>query len=375
MSVTHSLVCRVTPDKKQRKGRSRCPQSERKPETFWKKRFQKLCYTGIGDKFLGWKLGAYEVQDDGTEELVSGDHPIYLDWSKRRCHPHDDYRETRRHFKGLLHGICRDQGETHLPGIAVEHDRHSGHVHVEDHVSSLKRIWGLLTGSYASFQWLTEINLFNGSTRFWGFENRLPIPVDRATEIGNEIRKTLERMGIKHECFPSTNCAAVMLPLRPDKLYLTDQGVIESCTEFYSWNGHAASWETIEDQVRRACANVADVEEVLEPPLKPVPPIPVTTDKPFRPRMSMADINREPNALTRTMEVSRRLIRAKGSHITVQELEEAYRGCHSGAWEGNAKRKHRLAWVVSRVNSTFDPSRLATKKGDHVSHEEILQMM
>jgi hypothetical protein len=345
-------------------------QSKKSPLVKAQERLQWLCYFGVGEKYLGECQAEYELQDDGSEACTQGFEPRRWRWDKRKAHPHDQYKEIREHRlncrnvrKNGLRGVCRDVGETHVPFIKLDGDRHSAQISVPDHLREAVALYSEAK-RHPLCSWLSEVNPNDGSVSFFGFIGRRPIPEDKAKQEANSLKERLEQRGVKVEVFPSTNCPQARLPWRPDKVYILGNKVYQPgddqlLLDFWTWDGSLPSWTVIKGEILKACANLPYVAPSLEPVIETVEEPVVTEQISLRkPPRSIQELKNEPNAFIRKSELCRIMLRQTGGKLSLDEFEKAYReyGLFSAPWT-NPKRRRELASVLAFTKQGFAPEK------------------
>jgi hypothetical protein len=113
--------------------------------------------------------------------------------------------------------------------IAPELDRHSGEVPGEYHVVMAIKTGQVLTRRFPYLRFAPEINVRNGSVRFFGW---LPdyLPTKQAEGVAEEVRSVLQQELPEYdfsrmEIYPSSS-PQIFAPLRADKITVTGTGVL-----------------------------------------------------------------------------------------------------------------------------------------------------
>jgi hypothetical protein len=99
-------------------------------------------FHGCATSYLGWRFPVRLVLDDGTEKIVepAGPRiwPTPIDEKRIRWNP------VFEHLKGLPRGVCRGRGETFLPFVAVDLDRHDGNAPARPHIEAVLKAGRIL---------------------------------------------------------------------------------------------------------------------------------------------------------------------------------------------------------------------------------------
>ena len=224
-----------------------------------------LCFFGVGHTFLGEAVSNRCVlQEDGSESIVSHVHPER--WQYRPPHPHDKYRDIRSHQKGILRGVCRDVGESHLGFIKTDGDRHDPSKSLAKHLREAAHHHSIAK-QRPFLKWIVGINPKNGSFAYFGFLDKQPIPEATAKRLGNEILRDFEARGLRPEVFPSENSPQVRLPFRPDQIYLIGDEIasgLEAMQKFWEWDGRLPSWAKIKAEITKAYAALPYVAQRMK---------------------------------------------------------------------------------------------------------------
>jgi len=190
---------------------------------------QAFFFCGQKKKFLGWHVPDRLLQSDGSLKPLGTPSP--------RCWavPEDRRRWSPllEHLKGSYRGVVatEESGCTSVPFITLDPDRHHG----EDphlHISNVFRLGRLCQKLFPQLKWLVEVNLNNGSTKFFGFWRR-PIPIAQARAMAAQLYERAKEIcgNPKIEAFPY-NCQQVMLPCRTDKMTIINSGGLPKCERY-----------------------------------------------------------------------------------------------------------------------------------------------
>jgi len=119
--------------------------------------------------------------------------------------------------------------------IAVDCDRHSGSVPAHDHMVKSLKIGQVLTKRFPHLRFAPEINLKNGSVKFFGWLGDF-MPVPLAEQIGEQVRKALQQDLPEYdfdrlEIFPS-NSPQIFAPLRADKTTIINTGPVHKVQKY-----------------------------------------------------------------------------------------------------------------------------------------------
>jgi hypothetical protein len=332
-------------------------------------RFQHLCFHGVGHTFLGEKVSnKLFLKDDGTEGIVSTVKPER--WQYRPPHPHDQYRDVRSHQKGMLRGICRGVGETHIGFIKTDGDRHSPSKTLKAHLREAI-LHHAISRQRPFLKWVVGINPNNGSFAYFGFLDKQPIPEATGKKLGNEILGDFKSHGMKPEVFPSTNSAQVRLPFRPDQIYLIGDEVasgLDAIQTFWEWDGHTAPWSNIKAEIATAYAALPYVQpapavEKPEPVRIKSKPVTKKNTVTIKDSQSVEELRQEPDARRRQLHFGLYLSHVLKRVPTVDELEQAIfdQKMYSEPWD-NPARRDRLESIVNFIAQDFDRAKLKPSK-------------
>lgn len=348
--------------------------------------------------------------------------PRWWDFETRFL-PNYLHEHLRGDFRGLVHSV----GEWLVPCIVPDLDRHSGVISAKDHIRNCLKAHVLLTKKYNNYLWLPEVNPKNGSTKFFGFNRDMtPIPIKVAQDIGAEIDKVFLVIGVgKREIFPLKSMRAVLLPLRLDKLSLTDKGIMPKCIKkkktcrvehtyypefgysmpdyipcteeyetysslgFIKWlqRGEQCSTEYLHEVLKECCANCPDViiEDVVQPATTALPivgrlttPNNISVGK--RPtdminlktltgekiiHTSITDeLRYEPNSLTRQLYASLIFCRRQTRVVNLDEALQFIRTekLYTGDWsDRESKRRGRVQVILNFIAQTFEEEKCCHK--------------
>lgn len=173
---------------------------------------------------------------------------ISLD-NPRLRNPINVLQPLKNTLRGIRHfGIVKNADSKTIPWLAGDVDRHSYDISPEEH------LW-LCEIVYDEFSKLTdyffhlEVNRKNGSAKFFAFHKEISsIPVKVAESVGDQIQKRIyERSGKWIEVFGSSVDHRCMLPLNPEKIYLTDSGQLDKCEKYYYGNCYKTEWGWFSD--------------------------------------------------------------------------------------------------------------------------------
>lgn len=333
---------------------------------------QEFCFLGQKRRFLGWQLPEMFVQRDGSLKVMGKPSPRC--WSV----PEDRkwWSPLLNHLRGSYRGVVatEDSGCTSVPFIALDPDRHHG----EDphlHITNVMRLGRECQKLFPQLKWLVEVNLNNGSTKFFGFWHR-PIPIERARVMASQLYERAKEIcgNPKIETFPH-NCQQVMLPCRTDKITIIDCGELPKC-ERYKMGSEGREYYTTYSMVElsnwikegtnyhemallRVLKDVCHLDVVKA--TKPAPLPKVDSEKPSfeGPRIvtaSLEDIRQIGCGFTRKRVFVQWLSRQLKRVPTLQEALESYRAneIYNGDWEtGLSQRIQDFRRVLSFVEQTF----------------------
>ena len=350
---------------------------------------QKLLYFGVGQKFLGFQFVDEELQDDGSWKKLGKDG--FRHWNVpteevllRRWHPVHD------HLKGLHRGVVAI-GNSHVPFVTADFDRHISSVDARDHVWRSLKAGRLLRKHFPQFCWVAEVNPRNGSMKYFGF-GYVPIPISQAQEIAKQIHEMLLKNdcgAVNHrgkrdlEVFPH-NCVQVGLPMRTDKVTVVSSGVLARCirkkrlekggplVKFETYSALSFLREikqrgcfdedTLFRELKKACTNLPFVPATeMSAPQVPVHSThsevaPVASSVP----RAKGDYRDESNSYKRQQDALLELCQRLQRVATVEEglhFIQANR-LFSGEWsENESDRKSRVKGLLKRIARTFDPSK------------------
>lgn len=370
---------------------------------------RRLFFVGTGKKFLGYSFETETDVASGKTKDLSGSRYWNVPEDLRRWSP------LREHLSGQHRGVVRskthdqfgrgDLGETHVPFVTVDEDRHDGTVLAQCHTADAVKTFDLLVREFGNLKWLVEINPQNGSIKFFGFKNG-PIPLFEAKELGRQIFNRLRDEGIGgREVFPH-NSPAVLLPMRIDKTTIVDTGVLPRCegyryaylpgtTEkrriyhsgydieaFARWfcHGGHADRQTIIDHLQTSCANLPDV--LVEPPKEVRKTTPVRSSVPDQPwaKVNMKtrlpeEVRSIPDAFVRYRLIVQALARSFRRMPTVDEVLSHARtnSLFRGSWDdGLSKRSRRIKDIIPFVSQTFNAAKAGSGKSQRPELDELL---
>ena len=341
-----------------------------------------LFYSGCGKELLGWRRDEYELQDDGSwKEVVTGGPRTWKTPDNRiRWSPVD------AHLKGLPRGVVRGVGETHLPFITVDADRHSGGIPGEKHIREVGAIGRLLISRYGYLRWAVEVNPRNGSAKFFGFTGK-PIPENTAKDLGTEIYAALVAAGLgKREIFPA-NGPKVFLPLRPDKITIIDSGIVPtvlrrrrqsdpvecySAVAFWKWvkTGRSYDEAVLIETLRAACRGLPDaichgVRDAVASAPKPAAAKSKRTKVAKTVLAGIADLRSIPDSFIRQRDALLIFCRGNKRVVSVSEALGFIQQQHlyTGDWdEGLRRRTTRVSGILEFIAETFDANKCRSSK-------------
>lgn len=332
-----------------------------------------LFYNGCGEKYLGWKSPEYELQDDGSwREIIKSSVQTWSTPEERiKWSPVDN------HLKGAFRGVVRGVGETELPFITVDNDRHTGEVSAATHIGEVIETGRLLTSRYGYLRWTVEVNPRNGSTKFFGFTGR-PIPEGTAKDIGAEIHDVLIAAGLgKREVFPA-NGPKVFLPLRPDKITIIGSGIVPkvmrvrrhaapvecySAVAFWTWvkRGQHYDEATLIETLTAACRGLPDAATTA--PV--VQPRRTNRRKVKTVVAGIADLRSVPDSFIRQQNALLIFCRANKRVVGPEEalgFIQQHR-LYTGDWEdGLGRRKSRVSQILDFIAKTFDANKCRSSR-------------
>ena len=359
---------------------------EKSTEAAATKWLQGRIFFGVGPRYLGWQLGAYEEQPDGSDKEIYPEGPrcwkipTEIEWYK--------WNPLLDHLKGRFRGLVW-RNATHVPFVTVDLDRHSADILAKNHIREVMATGRLLITKFSQAQgyrlhWCVEVNPNNGSVKFFGWGDR-PIPIDIAQKIGETIHEALGRNGLlgkKHsrEVFPY-NHPQVLLPMRVDKITVIDTGVLPTCTRkkkdfqggmenyetysvlaFTQWlrqGGHFCE-KTLQAKLIHACDNLPDQPKIEEISDKKSPEPDSPEEKNTRThRYSGAEAD-NPNSFERQHAALLPFCRKIGRVVSEKEAMDYIKAnrLYTDSWQDTlARRKGRVRWILRQIAKTFDPSK------------------
>jgi hypothetical protein len=302
----------------------------------------------------------------------------------------------REHLKGCFRGLVAN-GSTHVPFVTVDEDRHSGDVLSELHIREVMATGRLLTTCFSHafgfrLSWCVEVNPKNGSTKFFGWGDRL-IPIDTAGQLGKQIHDAMGRNGLlgpkkAREVFPF-NHRQVLLPMRIDKTTIIDTGILTKCLRkkrisqdytdrmvnyetysvirFCEWLtcGGQLCERTLYETLKTACANLPDrrprpAEQRSDTQVEDAPPTTEEHSRRGRARHPGGTVADNPNSFERQHEALLVFCRQMGRVVSEAEALRFIREhrLYTGDWQENlARRRSRVRWILKRIAKTFDPAK------------------
>lgn len=342
-----------------------------------------LFYAGSGQKYLGYGFPEYQQEDDGCWTKVNDGGPKTWDVPENRI----KWSPVDSHLKGAFRGVVRGVGETHLPCVTVDADRHTGEVPAATHISEVVEIGRLLNsrcGRRYNLRWAVEVNPQNGSAKFFGFTGR-PIPENTAKDIAEEIHEALISAGLgQREVFPA-NGPKVFLPCRPDKITIIDSGIVPkvmrrrrhgdpvecySAVAFWRWvkAGRSYDEDTLIQTLAAACHNLRDAPVDTQNG-----PVEEETAKPQRTRKTtrttkifvFTGLRDEPDSLVRQRDALLVFCRANKRVVSIIEALAFIRQqrLYTGDWnEGLGRRTIRVGQILDFIGHTFDVNKCRSSR-------------
>lgn len=209
---------------------------KKKSEAEITKELSWFLFSGQGDKYLGFRFADRELDVDGSWKIVPGrwdhdqkrwvanyDHPEH--WTAEKSHNHWQCSALLKHLQGQFRGLVttEDSGCTHVPFLASDLDRHHGE-NAYQHVQRVIKVGRLCKKMFPHLRWLVEVNLNNGSVKFFGFGRRC-LPIERAREMAEELHQAVVQITGNDavENFPH-NLNQILLPFRTDKSTIISSG-------------------------------------------------------------------------------------------------------------------------------------------------------
>lgn len=187
---------------------------------------ERRLFNGTGDSYIAWwhaedRWATYRFSKAHRPSNVSHNVPALK-----------LVKPLHKHQSGYHHGLCIDQGTTHVPFIAVDHDRHTASVCPVVHLNECQIITEIVTSEFSDFFVQGEVNPLNGSAKWFLWpSDGFPIYLPTARKIAQRLNARIkERIGHNIEVFPD-NCKKIALPCREDKTTIIDTGYLPCNSE------------------------------------------------------------------------------------------------------------------------------------------------
>jgi hypothetical protein len=165
--------------------------------------------------------GSHE-EDYITEAAVGGQRQRRT-WKRFRSDP-----DLAKHLRGERQFGPKRGSASRL--IAIDLDRHSGKVAGDYHLALVMATGEALARRYPEMRFAPEVNLRNGSTKYFGWAASW-LPIQDAIDLAETIRRALAQELPGHdwarvEIYPSSS-PQVFAPLRPDKATVIGDGRVQ----------------------------------------------------------------------------------------------------------------------------------------------------
>jgi hypothetical protein len=253
------------------------------------------------------------------------------------------------HLKGDSKGVVAG---TSVPFISVDLDRH-GPIPLDQHIQRVLTTLAILTRKFGQLCWVAEVNLRNGSTKFYGFGPK-PLLIDDARKLAQNIYDSLGQPG--SEVFPY-NCSQVSLPMRSGKATIIDTGILPRVLRRKNHKPYQCySAVAFKNAMRRGHCNKAVLLQLLE-----------RSGDQFKERTAPASVrepDHRPNSIgSATGNAWERQLKALMSYSRqlkqVPTLDPALdhvkkHGHYSGEWR-NPRRASRVRSLLKWIARKFDP--------------------
>lgn len=153
------------------------------------------------------------------EETVRGERQRRT-WVRSRSIP-----DLLKHLRGER--LCGPKRGESGRLVGVDLDRHSDEVSAEYHTGLVLETSRVLAATYPRLRFAPEINMRNGSVKFFGWGEKL-LPTGDVVLLADDVRATLAREIPRHdwarvEIYPA-NSPQIFGPLRPDKVTVIGSG-------------------------------------------------------------------------------------------------------------------------------------------------------
>jgi hypothetical protein len=370
------------------------------------KRLTHHFYFGVGEKYLGWRFPEYNAK---TGEVVRDGHLEKWSWPEPECRRHGSPFVVRRpnllfdHLKGSYRGLVTGCGETHVPCLAADIDRHPKGKKtptIVEHCEIVEQTFRIALLVLPEYKISVESNPDNGSGKlfFWPKRGQF-IPIERAKTDAAQLRAALIAAGITTVCVFPDNLPNLRLPLHPSKINLVGSGLIrrmerkkKSNGRFWKFTTHSAAqfaeWlfhDSRSADLRKTLLLVRHHSENMPDPIEVQPTEsgthsrsatnaavvgePTTADmcgsatQVVRSR-DLDTIRGNPDAWQRNLRFTLYFARNLRRVPTVQEMLAADRGngIHHGSWEdGLPERTRRYQNILPFVAQTFDSAKCGRK--------------
>tara|TARA_R110002167_G_scaffold77944_8_gene216075 strand:- start:1837 stop:3630 length:1794 start_codon:yes stop_codon:yes gene_type:complete len=353
-------------------------------------------YQGHGEKYL-----SLPVCEDGIGRPPDSNPRRFL--CPDTAQKYARWLPFRNHITGDQKGIVADAETKLVPFITVDIDRHDASVSSWRH-QEIAILIGRHLCKIAHIKWIVEVNPKNGSAKFFGFRRAGDHFLSKdAQSLASNIRHELIELNLCHdrniEVFPD-NCKAVFLPLRRDKITISDHGMLPrvnrkikdvrfygqtaweylrcySAMYFVNWiyQGDNFDEDTLVSALRYSCIGLSDevaleceYSEVSNEILKACSPQGSKPANKAPGKLVCGDVKydfNDPCALKRNwsalLPFARQYYLANKRLPSVEEALEYLKqnGLYSGDWAINEGHRHqRVANILGKIKETFDPSLL-----------------
>ena len=162
--------------------------------------------------------------DAGLKQWVSNyDHAEH--WTVKKSHNYWRSSTLLNHLQGKHRGLVttEDSGCTDVPFLAADLDRHHGE-NAYRHIQRVIKVGRLCKALFPHLRWMVEVNLRNGSVKFFGF-SRKGLAIGKAKEMASELHQAVVQItgNENTEVFPH-NLNQILLPFRTDKSTIISSG-------------------------------------------------------------------------------------------------------------------------------------------------------
>ena len=368
------------------------------------KRLSNHFYIGVGRKYLGWR---FPECDAVTGKVIKAGHMERWWWLEPECRRNGAPLIIHKcnplfdHLKGCFRGWATGCGETHVPCLAADIDRHpKGKTPtIAEHLVIVEQTYCIARRALPEYKVSVESNPDNGSAKlfFWPRRGQF-IPIGRAEADAAKLRAALIASDIKTVCVFPDNLPNLRLPLHPSKINLVGSGLVrrverkKKCSgKFWKFTTHSAAqfaeWLFYDDRSADLQKTLLLIRHHSENMPDPVEVRPASSDTHPRSATNAAIVEAavtdmcrsasqvlrsrdldairvNPDAWQRNLDFTLYFALKLRRLPTVEEMLAADQAnaIHHGPWEdGLAERSRRYRNILPFVAQTFDSAKCGQK--------------